>query len=335
MSKETILVSGGAGYIGSHTGRMLAEEAGYHVVVIDNLVFGHRDALISEGVVLVEADISDANAVEEIFSTHNISGVVHFAAFCFVGESVTDPLKYYANNTAAPLTLLRAMREHGCDQFILSSTCATYGDPQEMPMTEKHAQQPINPYGRSKLMLEQILSDCDQAYGLRSVRLRYFNASGCSRDGLIGEDHDPETHLIPNVLRAAKGEIGPLTVFGSDYPTPDGTCIRDYVHVEDLARAHVNALNYLREGGTSFSCNLGTGQGASVRQVIDAAESVTGKQVPIEYGERREGDPPELVADSSLAKQALGWEPQITDIRHIIETAWAWMNGPGGGKYRE
>jgi len=313
---------------------MLAEEAGYQVVVIDNLVFGHRDALVSEGVVLVEADISDANAVEEIFCTHNISGVVHFAAFCFVGESVTDPLKYYANNTAAPLTLLRAMREHGCDQFILSSTCATYGDPQEMPMTEMHAQQPINPYGRSKLMLEQILSDCDQAYGLRSVRLRYFNASGCSMDGLIGEDHDPETHLIPNVLRAAKGEIGPLTVFGRDYPTPDGTCIRDYVHVEDLARAHVNALNYLREGGTSFSCNLGTGKGASVRQVIDTAALVTGKQVPVEYGERREGDPPELVADSSLAKQVLSWEPQITDIRQIIETAWAWMNGPGGGKYR-
>ena len=255
MSKGVILVSGGAGYIGSHTVRMLAEEAGYEVVVIDNLVFGHRDALVSEGVSLVEADIADEDAVEEIFATHNIAGVVHFAAFCFVGESVTDPLKYYANNTAAPLTVLKAMRKHGCDKFILSSTCATYGDPQEMPMAETHPQEPINPYGHSKLMLERILRDCDQAYGMRSVRLRYFNASGCSMDGLIGEDHEPETHLIPNILRAVKGEIGPVTVFGSDYPTGDGTCIRDYVHVVDLARAHVSALKYLEGGGESFSCN--------------------------------------------------------------------------------
>ena len=184
-------------------------------------------------------------------------------------------------------------------------------------------------------MLEQILHDCDQAYGLRSVKLRYFNASGCSSDGLIGEDHDPETHLIPNILRAVRGEIGPLTVFGSDYPTADGTCIRDYVHVEDLARAHVSALNYLGEGGVSFSCNLGTGKGASVKEVIEAAQSVTGKQVPVEYGQRREGDPPELVADCSLARKVLGWEPKITDIEEIIKTAWAWMNGPGEGKYRE
>jgi UDP-glucose-4-epimerase GalE len=334
MSKGAILVSGGAGYIGSHTVRMLAEEAGYQVVVIDNLVFGHRDALVSDGVSLVEADIADEDAVEKIFSTYNIDGVVHFAAFCFVGESVTDPLKYYANNTAAPLTLLKAMRNHGCDKFILSSTCATYGDPQEIPMPETHPQQPINPYGHSKLMLERILRDCDEAYGLRSVRLRYFNASGCSLDGLIGEDHEPETHLIPNVLRAVKGEIGPVTVFGSDYPTADGTCIRDYVHVVDLARAHVRALNYLEGGGESFSCNLGTGKGASVKEVIDAAEAVTGKPVPLEFGERREGDPPELIADSSLAKELLGWEAEMTDIKQIIETAWGWMNSARGGKYR-
>jgi len=314
---------------------MLVEEAGYQVVVIDNLVFGHRGAIVSEGVILVEADIGDADAVEEIFAKYDITGVIHFAAFCYVGESVTDPLKYYANNTAAPLTLLQAMRKHGCEQFIFSSTCATYGDPQEMPMTESHSQQPINPYGRSKLMLEQILHDCDQAYGLRSVKLRYFNASGCSSDGLIGEDHDPETHLIPNILRAVRGEIGPLTVFGSDYPTADGTCIRDYVHVEDLARAHVSALNYLGEGEVSVSCNLGTGKGASVKEVIEAVQSVTGKKVPVEYGERREGDPPELVADSSLARKVLGWEPKITDIEEIIKTAWSWMNGPGEGKYLE
>ncbi len=335
MSKGAILVSGGAGYIGSHTVRMLAEEAGYQVVVLDNLVFGHRDALVSEGVTFVEADISDEVAVEEIFSTYDIDGVVHFAAFCFVGESVTDPLKYYANNTAAPLTLLKAMRNHGCDKFILSSTCATYGDPQKIPMTESHPQQPINPYGHSKLMLERILKDCDGAYGLRSVRLRYFNASGCSLDGLIGEDHEPETHLIPNVLRAVKGEIGSVSVFGNDYPTADGTCIRDYVHVVDLARAHVSALNYLESGGESFSCNLGTGKGASVKEVIDAAEAVTGKSVPLEFGERREGDPPELIADPSLAKQLLGWEAEITDIKKIIETAWCWMNGAQGGKYRD
>ena len=335
MSSGVVLVSGGAGYIGSHTVRMLVEEAGYQVVVIDNLVFGHRGSIVSEGVTLVEADIGDADAVEEIFATYNITGVIHFAAFCFVGESVTDPLKYYSNNTAAPLTLLHAMRKHGCEQFIFSSTCATYGAPQEMPMTERHSQQPINPYGRSKLMLEQILHDCDQAYGLRSVKLRYFNASGCSSDGLIGEDHDPETHLIPNILRSVRGEIGPLTVFGSDYPTADGTCIRDYVHVEDLARAHVSALNYLGQGGASVSCNLGTGKGASVKEVIEAAQSVTGKQVPVEYGQRREGDPPELVADCSLARKVLGWEPKITDIEEIIKTAWAWMNGPGEGKYRE
>jgi len=335
MSKGAILVSGGAGYIGSHTVRMLAEEAGYEVVVIDNLVFGHRDALVSEGVSLVEADIADEHAVEEIFTTHNIAGVVHFAAFCFVGESVTDPLKYYANNTAAPLTVLKAMRKHGCDKFILSSTCATYGDPQQIPMAETHPQKPINPYGHSKLMLERILRDCDHAYGLRSVRLRYFNASGCSMDGLIGEDHEPETHLIPNVLRAVKGEIGPVTVFGSDYPTGDGTCIRDYVHVVDLARAHVSALKYLEGGGESFSCNLGTGKGASVKEVIDAAEAVTGKQVPLEFGQRREGDPPELIADASLARQLLGWEAEITDIRQIIESAWGWLNGARGGKYRD
>ncbi len=328
-----ILVTGGAGYIGSHTVRMLAEEEGRQVVVLDNLVFGHREALVSEGVTLVEADMADAAAVGGIFDRYRVDGVVHFAAFCYVGESVGDPLKYYRNNTAAPLTVLEAMREHGCDKFIFSSTCATYGEPQEIPMSESHRQQPINPYGESKLMLEKILSDCEAAYGIRSVRLRYFNASGCSPDGAIGEDHDPETHLIPNVLRAARGDTGPMTVFGTDYPTPDGTCIRDYIHVQDLARAHVKALGYLEAGGRTTACNLGTGKGASVREIIDAAEAVTGLPVPVEYGERREGDPPELVADASWAEELLGWKAEITDIRTIIETAWAWMDGERKGRY--
>ena len=328
-----ILVTGGAGYIGSHTVRMLAEETGRRVVVLDNLVFGHREALISEGVSLVEADMSDAEAVRGVFESNQIDGVVHFAAFCYVGESVNDPLKYYRNNTAAPLTVLEAMREHGCDKFIFSSTCATYGDPQEMPMSESHRQQPINPYGWSKLMLERVLADCERAHGIRSVWLRYFNASGCSMDGEIGEDHDPETHLIPNVLRAARGDTGPMTVFGTDYPTPDGTCIRDYIHVLDLARAHVKALDYLDGGGETTACNLGTGRGTSVREIIDTAEAVTGLKVPVEYGERRAGDPPELVANADRAKEVLGWEAEIKDIRTIVETAWGWMQGPKGGRF--
>ena len=233
----------------------------------------------------------------------------------------------------ALLTVLAAMRDHGCEKFIFSSTCATYGDPVEMPMSESHPQNPINPYGQSKLMLEKILVDCGHAYGIRSVRLRYFNASGCSLDGAIGEDHDPETHLIPNALRAARGETGAMTVFGTDYPTPDGTCVRDYIHVLDLARAHVKALEYLEGGGESTACNLGTGKGTSVKEIIEMAQSVTGLEVPVEYGDRRAGDPPELVADARFAKEKLGWEAQITDLRQTIESAWAWMTGDKGGKY--
>ena len=331
--KGKILVTGGAGYIGSHTVRMLAEEVGREVVVLDNLVFGHPEALVSDGVQLVEGEVADAATVASIFESTQIDGVVHFAAYCYVGESVTDPLKYYRNNTAAPITLLETMKEHGCNKFIFSSTCATYGNPQQMPMSEAHPQNPINPYGESKLMLEKILADCEHAYGIRSVRLRYFNAAGCSRDGLIGEDHDPETHLIPIALFAARGDTGPMTVFGTDYPTPDGTCIRDYIHVLDLARAHVRALDYLEGGGESVACNLGTGKGTSVKEIIDTAEAVTGLKVPVEYGERREGDPPELVADAAYAKEVLGWEAEITDVRTIIETAWAWLQGDRKGRY--
>ncbi len=335
MDEEALLVTGGAGYIGSHTVRMLAEECGRRVVVLDNLVHGHRDAVISEGATLVEGDLSDAKVVDRIFDEYRIDAVVHFAAYCYVGESVGDPLKYYRNNTAAPLTILEAMQRAGCRKFIFSSTCATYGEPASLPMDESNPQSPISPYGSSKWMLERILDDCGAAFGLRSVWLRYFNASGCAADGQLGEDHDPETHLIPLVLMAITGERDAITVFGTDYPTSDGTCIRDYVHVTDLARAHVRALEYLDAGGATTACNLGTGKGASVKEVIAAAEAVTGKKVPVLIGERREGDPPELVADPSKAKKVLDWEAEYRDVREIIGTAWKWMSGPRKGRYEK
>jgi UDP-glucose-4-epimerase GalE len=304
------------------------------MVVLDNLVFGHPEALPQdERVTFVQGEMADPDLVESIFTEHQITTVLHFAAFAFVGESVADPLKYYANNLAAPLTLLRTMQRHQCQQFIFSSTCATYGEPQRVPMDETHPQKPVNPYGASKAMLEQVLRDCGTAWGLRSVFLRYFNASGCSLDGSIGEDHQPETHLIPRVLMAARGEIEHLTVFGTDYPTPDGTCIRDYIHVIDLARAHALALDYLRKGGATDAFNLGTGRGFTVKEIIQTAESVTGLKVPVEYGPRRAGDPPELVAAATKAKQILGWEAQFKDPREHIQSAWQWMNGPGKGRY--
>lgn len=332
MSDQSILVTGGAGYIGSHTVRMMADQ-GYQLVVLDNLVYGHRKAICSKGVELIVGEMADDELVERIFKEHSVSAVIHFAAYAYVGESVTDPGKYYRNNAAAPLVLLEAMRRHGCDTFIFSSTCATYGNPEYVPMDEKHPQQPINPYGRSKLMLEQILDDYDHAYGIRSAKLRYFNACGCSTDGVIGEDHDPETHLIPRVLMALTGEIEKVMVFGTDYDTPDGTCIRDYIHVLDLADAHVRALEYLRGGAPSFACNLGTGEGVSVQQILDIVEKVTGKKVPVEYGPRREGDPPQLVAAPARAKEVLGWEASYMDVTASIETAWQWMSQAHGGRY--
>jgi UDP-glucose-4-epimerase GalE len=331
--QPVVLVTGGAGYIGSHAVRALAA-AGERLVVLDNLVYGHREALgVSPGVEFVEGDIGDAGAVEEVFARHRVGAVMHFAAYCYVGESVQEPLKYYQNNTAKPLVLLDAMRRHGARAFIFSSTCATYGDPVQLPIDETHPQRPVNPYGWSKLMLEQVLRDCSGAYGIESVFLRYFNASGCAADGAIGEDHDPETHLIPLVLMAAKGEREAVTVFGTDYPTPDGTCVRDYIHVEDLADAHCRALAYLRRGGATVGVNLGTGTGASVREIIALAESVTGLNVPVTYGPRRPGDPAELVAKPALAREVLGWEARHRDPRTMVEHAWAWLNGPRGGKY--
>lgn len=329
---SAILVTGGAGYIGSHTVRRLAE-AGERIVVLDSLAQGHREALISPGVELVVGEIGDPEVLRRIFRTWSIEAVLHFAAWALVGESVREPLKYYRNNTAAPIELLDAMRAHGTRQFILSSTCATYGNPEYLPMDERHPQNPVNPYGHSKRMLEQILHDCDTAYGIRHVILRYFNACGSSPDGAIGEDHDPETHIIPRALMAVTGEIGKLTVFGDDYPTPDGTCIRDYVHVLDLADAHVRALEHLRGGGESLACNLGTGTGISVRRILDLVAEVTGKPVPVEFGARREGDPPELVANPAFAAQALGWTARYTDPREMVETAWRWLTGPRKGRY--
>lgn len=333
MERKTLLVTGGAGYIGSHTVKHLSQ-AGEHIVVLDNLVFGHREALPErDNVTFVEGDMSDAALVEKIFTDYQVEAVLHFAAFAFVGESVTDPLKYYRNNLSAPLVLLEAIQRHDCKRFIFSSTCATYGNPQFMPMDESHPQSPVNPYGASKWMLERVLRDCDIAWGLKSVFLRYFNASGCDLEGEIGEDHNPETHLIPRILMAAKGEIENIQVFGTDYPTPDGTCIRDYIHVNDLASAHALALDYLRKGGATDAVNLGTGRGFSVNEIIRTAEAVTGKTIPVQYGPRRAGDPPELIANATKAKAVLGWEAQMKDPRQHIESAWKWMNGPRGGRY--
>jgi UDP-glucose 4-epimerase len=333
QSKRSILVTGGAGYIGSHTVRLLAA-AGHSIVVLDNMVYGHEEAIVDDTVTLVPGDIGDHALLRSLFREHAFVAVVHFAAFAYVGESVTNPLKYYRNNTAAPLALLEVMQEFGCQQFVFSSTCATYGVPAQIPITEGTSQQPINPYGRSKLMLEWILADCETAWGLRSACLRYFNASGCADDGAIGEDHNPETHLIPRVLMALTGEAGPLEVFGTDYPTPDGTCIRDYIHVEDLASAHAKALDHLAGGGASLRVNLGTGVGISVKEIIAAVEKVTGQSVPLVYAPRRAGDPAQLVADPSLAWETLQWKAQRTDIEETVRSAWNWMNGPRKGRYR-
>lgn len=328
---QTILVTGGAGYIGSHTVRHLVDGGG-KVVVLDNLSYGHTAAL-PDSVPLITGDVGDRALVRSLFQEHSFAAVIHFAAFAYVGESVTDPLKYYWNNTAEPIALLQIMREFNCKAFVFSSTCATYGTPERVPIDESNPQKPINPYGHSKLMVERILMDCDHAWELRSVCLRYFNASGCSSDGAIGEDHDPETHLIPRVLMAVTGEIDTLEVYGTDYPTPDGTCIRDYIHVEDLAAAHGKALDHLLSGKSSLRCNLGTGKGISVREIISAAEKVTGRAVPVRYGPRREGDPPELVADPSLAREILGWTAQQKDVEQIVGSAWKWMSGPRNGRF--
>ncbi|MFT3992361.1 MAG: UDP-glucose 4-epimerase GalE [Luteolibacter sp.] len=332
IMQSPILITGGAGYIGSHTVRLLAGQ-GRKIVVLDNLVYGHEKAIVDPGVELVVGEVGDKALVRSLFEKHGFGAVIHFAAYAYVGESVTDPLKYYQNNTAEPISLLQVMQEFGCKVFVFSSTCATYGVPNKLPITETNTQDPINPYGRSKLMVEWVLKDCGHAWGLRSACLRYFNASGGSEDGLIGEDHNPETHLIPRVLMALTGEIDHIEVFGTDYNTPDGTCIRDYIHVEDLADAHGKALDYLASGGESIRCNLGTGVGVSVKEIIAAAEEVSGKKVPVKYGPRREGDPDMLVADPAMAREVLGWEARRKDIRDMVCPAWLWTSGPSGGHF--
>ncbi|HEX8549844.1 MAG TPA: UDP-glucose 4-epimerase GalE [Cytophagaceae bacterium] len=329
---KTLLITGGAGYIGSHTVRMLAEK-GFKIIVIDNLVYGHRQAIISPGVQLVEKDLGDREAMEKIFSENDIDAVIHFAAYAYVGESVTEPAKYYDNNMVRPLVLLEVMKKFGCKKFIFSSTCATYGNPVYTPIDENHPQDPINPYGQSKLMLEKILKDYHKAYGLNYVFLRYFNASGAAEDGLIGEDHNPETHLIPLIIEAGQGVRPHITVFGTDYDTPDGTGIRDYIHVLDLGKAHYQAYEYLEKGGQPVACNLGTGRGYSVKEVIEIVEEVTGLKIPVQYGERRAGDPPRLVANADHAKNVLGWEADYKDLRDTVRTAWKWHKGENKGRY--
>jgi UDP-glucose-4-epimerase GalE len=334
MKDFPILVTGGAGYIGSHTVRHLVA-LGKKVVVLDNLVFGHKDAIIDPSVELVIGNVGDPSLLRDLFKKHRFCAVIHFAAFAYVGESVTNPLKYYWNNTAEPIALLQVMQENECKAFVFSSTCATYGTAAKIPINESNPQNPINPYGQSKLMVETILRDCDKAWNLRSACLRYFNASGCSADSRIGEDHDPESHLIPRVLMAITGEIEALEVYGTDYPTPDGTCIRDYIHVDDLATAHGLALEHILTQDESIQCNLGTGKGISVKEIIAAAEQVTGKKVPIRYGPRREGDPPELISDPSHAHQTLGWKAKHCNVVDIISSAWSWISSPCGGRFEK
>jgi len=322
--KPTILVTGGAGYIGSHAVLAL-KSAGYGVVVLDNLVYGHRD--IVEKVLEVELIVGDTNdraLLDELFASHNITAVMHFSAYAYVGESVTDPDKYYRNNFVGTLTLLEAMLAASVKQFVFSSTCATYGVPEEVPIPEDHPQKPINPYGTTKLMVERMLWDFDLAYGLKSVMFRYFNAAGADPSGLLGEDHSPETHLIPLVLMAALGQRESISIFGTDYPTPDGTCVRDYIHVTDLAAAHVIGMEYLLQGGDTSVFNLGNGNGFSVKQVIDTAEVVTGKKLKVVETDRRPGDPPMLVGSSNKARKILGWEPKHSALSEIITHAWQW-----------
>lgn len=320
-----ILVCGGAGYIGSHMVKMLAE-AGHGVVVFDNLSTGHRQAV--QWGELVVGDLLDPAALQRLFAGRRFDAVMHFSAKSLVGESVTDPELYYANNVTGTANLLRQMRLAGVERFIFSSTAATFGLPRQERIAEDHPQQPINPYGKSKLMVEMMLQDYFQAYGLRSVSLRYFNAAGADPGGRLGESHQPETHLIPNVLRSLLGQGAGLKVFGEDYPTPDGTCVRDYIHINDLCEAHRLALEYLQAHPGSHGFNLGNGNGFSVRQVIAAASSVTGRAIPYTVEARRPGDPPVLVADSQKAVRELGWQPRLADLHSIIETAWRWHQHP-------
>lgn len=316
-----ILIVGGAGYIGSHVNKQLNLQ-GYETVVFDNLSYGHED-FVKWGV-FERGDLGKIDDIRGVFKKYPIEAVMHFAAFTYVGESVEDPQKYYLNNLRNTLNLLQVMLEEDIKYFVFSSTCATYGNPQEIPITESHPQNPISPYGKGKYMVEQILEDYSKSYDLNYVSLRYFNAAGADPDAEIGELHQPETHLIPLILDAAMGRMENIQIFGTDYPTPDGTCIRDYIHVLDLADAHIKALKYLQNKNRSEVFNLGNGHGFSVKEVIETAVKVTGTQIPVKEVERRHGDPPVLVGSSQKAKKILNWHPQYQDLSLIIETAWKW-----------
>lgn len=320
-SKKHILVTGGAGYIGSHACKVLAQ-SGYIPIAYDSLVYGHEWAV--KWGPLEKGDINDRYRLDEVIEKYQPIAVIHFAAYAYVGESVEDPGKYYRNNVAGTLTLLEAVRDSGIDKFIFSSTCATYGVPDQVPIQEDHPQVPINPYGASKLMIERILQDFDIAHQIRSISLRYFNAAGADPQGEIGEDHDPETHLIPLVLDAAAGIRSHITIYGDDYETSDGTCIRDYIHVTDLAHAHVLALKALETGATTKAYNLGNGEGYSVKEVIDVVKDVTGVNVPVKIGPRRPGDPARLVGDAQRIGRELAWSPDFPDLQSIVKTAWEW-----------
>jgi UDP-glucose 4-epimerase len=301
------------------------KRAGYQVVILDNLVYGHRD-IVEEvlKVELIEGDTSDRELLKNLFATHDIAAVMHFSAYAYVGESVTNPAKYYRNNVSGTLSLLEAMVEASVNKLVFSSTCATYGMPEKIPLTEEHPQNPINPYGATKLMVERMLADFDTAYGLKSVSFRYFNAAGADPSGMLGEDHDPETHLIPLVLHTALGKRDTIYIFGTDYPTPDGSCVRDYIHVNDLASAHILGLEYLLEGGKTEFLNLGNGSGFSVKEVIATAEKVVGQEINKEVSDRRPGDPPMLVGSSEKARKILGWNPEFSELKDIISHAWQW-----------
>lgn len=322
-----VLVTGGAGYIGSATVEMLCEQ-GEQVVILDNLVYGHREAVF-EGTKFYEGQIGDKELVGRIVQENGITACMHFAAFAYVGESVLKPAIYYANNVGQGIALVDALVSHNVKKIVFSSTCAVYGEPQRLTLDETHPYQPTNPYGASKFFMERIMQDFDRAYGLRFAALRYFNAAGATERR--GEDHDPETHLIPLVLQAALGKRPHIEVFGNDYPTADGTCVRDYIHVTDLASAHVAALQYLKSGGESSAFNLGNGQGYSVLQVIETAREIAGKPIEVVFGGRRPGDPSHLVADASKAKRVLGWQTRYPSLEEIVGSAWKWHRAHPNG----
>ncbi|WP_283678042.1 UDP-glucose 4-epimerase GalE [Lentilactobacillus sp. Marseille-Q4993] len=324
-----VLVLGGAGYIGSHTVDRLVEN-GYDVVVVDNLVTGHVDA-INKKARFYEGDVRDKEFLSGVFDKEDIEGVIHFAAFSVVPESMEKPLKYFDNNTGGMITLLEVMHDHDVKKIVFSSTAATYGEPKQIPIKETDPQVPTNPYGESKLAMEKIMHWSDMAYGIKFVALRYFNVAGAKPDGTIGEDHNPETHLVPIILQVAAGERKELTIFGDDYDTKDGTNVRDYVHVVDLADAHILALEYLKKGNDSQAFNLGSSTGFSNKEILEAAREATGKPIPAKMGPRRAGDPSTLIASSEKAREILGWDPQFDDVREIIKTAWNWKVGHPNG----